>query len=69
MGKRWTNNKELNEMIDTVIAQGWTVRERNHLTLYPADKTQRPVIVPRTPSDHRGIKNARSEIRRSGGTV
>lgn len=69
MAQRWTSNKELNEMINKVVEQGWQVKEGKHLTLYPADKTQPAVTVPRTPSDHRGIKNARSAIRRSGGNV
>ncbi|MBI4935847.1 MAG: hypothetical protein HY828_18350 [Actinobacteria bacterium] len=69
MGKRWTSSKELNELIDKVVEQGWEVVEGKHLKLVPADKTMPIVVVPKTPSDHRGVMNARSQIRRSGGIV
>ena len=66
---KWSPNKELNELIEKVVDQGWTVVEGKHLKLIPADKAMPIVVVPKTPSDYRGVKNARSEIRRSGGIV
>lgn len=66
---KWTSSQEINEMIEKVIEQGWEVKQGRHITLYPADKSKRSVTVARTPSDYRGIKNARAAIRRSGGNV
>ena len=41
-----------------------------HPMLYPADRTQRPISVPTTPSDKkRSIKNLRAQIRRAGSQV
>ena len=57
------------ELVDN---QGWTYRLSNrggHPMLFPADKNQPPIPVPTSPSDVRGIKNFRSQIRRRGGNV
>lgn len=35
--------------------------------LYPTDRTKRPIAVPKTPSDHRGIKNFIGKVRNAGG--
>jgi hypothetical protein len=61
--------KEYREIaVDLVRNQGWRYRYgKGHPTLYPADKTQVPLIVPTTPSDNRSFKNFVADVRRRGG--
>jgi hypothetical protein len=70
MAKRWTNSKEVNEMIDQVADQGWRIEDGGSaIKLWPADKSKGMVTVHKTPSDHRAVKNTRAQIRRAGGNV
>lgn len=50
--------------------EGATVRFASNggVVIYPADKTHPPIAVHATPSDHRGGKNLKSLIERSGHT-
>jgi hypothetical protein len=65
--------KEYREVaMELVNNQGWGYSRQHgrHPVLYPADKTQRPVIVPTSPGDQkmgRGFKNWVSQIRQCGG--
>ncbi|HET9893725.1 MAG TPA: hypothetical protein VFQ44_02080 [Streptosporangiaceae bacterium] len=53
---------------DLVANQGWGYKHGGkHATLYPADKTKSPVIVPTTPGDHRALKNFIAAVRQRGG--
>ena len=53
-----------------VDEQGWTYRlGKKHPMLFPADKTQSPVVIAGSPSDHRAFKNFVAQVRRSGGKV
>ena len=59
--------KELQALIDTAEGQDWRVelRDSGHYAFYAPDGVGL-VFMPSTPSDHRSIKNARSELRRHG---
>jgi hypothetical protein len=37
--------------------------------VYPPDKTKSGVMIHKTPSDHRWLKNAKSELRKRGAPV
>lgn len=48
-------------------AQGWrTEVKKKGWMLFPPDKSKAPVMVHRTPSDHRALKNTIAEMRRQG---
>lgn len=47
--------------------QGWTVREtKSGYQLFPPDRTQKPISIHRTPSDHRALENTITRMRRAG---
>lgn len=58
--------KEINEIVDSLIEQGWRVERGKHLCAYPPDPAYRMVYFASTPSDNRAIKNIKSDLRRSG---
>lgn len=60
--------KRVNEIIDQAEAQGWTVTITGggHLRFIPPDKNKPMVHAPATSSDHRGLANTVSQLRRSG---
>lgn len=60
--------KRVNEIIDEAEAQGWTVTITGggHLRFTPPDKNKPMVHAPATSSDHRGLANTVSQLRRSG---
>jgi hypothetical protein len=52
------------------LAEGGRVQQtKNGIMIFPADKTKPAVTLHRTPSDVRAIKNAISQLRRSGFNV
>lgn len=56
--------------LQLVDEQGWRYKySGGHPTLYPADRTQDPIVFAATASDHRAIKNFIAQIRRAGGRV
>ncbi len=60
-------NKEVKAIIREAERQGWRSRlmSNGHTRLYAPDgKTQ--ITLPGTPSDHRALKNAISDMRRVG---
>ena len=67
---KYTNNKEINEMIAKAVEQGWEVRPgKGHVKVCPPDRTISCVTIAKTPSDHRAPKNVRSEFRKRGAVV
>lgn len=66
-----SKGKEVKELIAQVQSwQGWRVEEKaKGWMIYPPDKTLSPVMVHRTPSDHRWLKNTMSELRKRGAPV
>jgi hypothetical protein len=49
---------------------GWRVEDvKAGWALYPPDRSKSPVLVHRTPSDHRAWQNTISELRKRGGPV
>lgn len=66
--------KEYREVAtDLVRSQGWRYdagsSRGGHPMLFPADKAQRPLAVPTSPSDHRSFRNWVSAVRQRGGFV
>ena len=59
--------KEVRELIDAALEQGWRVRETggNHYQLLAPDQ-QHIVTLPSTPSDWRALQNCRSITRKAG---
>lgn len=70
-GRLQTLPREIRALVYTALAaEGWrgecAPSGRGHLKLYPADRSKRPIPVPGTPSDRRGLKNLRAQLRRAG---
>jgi hypothetical protein len=60
-------NKELRKLLKEVEAQGftWTITSRQHV--FVRDAEGRPVTtIGGTISDHRGLRNAISDLKRAG---
>jgi hypothetical protein len=58
---------ELSKVRKEAVAQGWRVVEvTNGWMLYPPDQEQSPVLVHKTESDHRAIRNTISRMRQRG---
>lgn len=61
------SRNELEDLKREAIRQGWRiVQGRRHLKWYPADQDMPFVVTSATPSDHRAIRNIRSDLKRSG---
>lgn len=58
--------KEVRELLRKLVDQGWRIEEGRHYRAYPPDKAYSPVVISRTPSDHRSLKNAIAELRKRG---
>lgn len=55
------------DLVKAAEGQGWRVKPtRNGWMLYPPDRTRSPVLIHRSPSDHRWWANAVSLLRKSG---
>lgn len=62
--------REYREIVNYQVEHlGWRydASGKGHATLYPADKTQRPITVPGTPGDRRSLPNFIAQVRRAGG--
>lgn len=61
-------HKEVREIVDKLLAQGWTVEPDGggHYKATPPDKTKRIVTLPSTPGKGRWKQNLTSQLRRSG---
>lgn len=58
---------QMRELVDMAWSQGWlvTLTGGGHLQFVPPDESTK-VFAPSTPSDVRGVENARAELRRAG---
>lgn len=65
------SSKDVKQLIAQVQSwNGWRVEEKaKGWMIYPPDKNQSGVMVHRTPSDHRWLKNVTSELRKRGAPV
>lgn len=65
------SSKEVKQLIAQVQTwNGWRVEEKaKGWMIYPPNKELSGVMVHRTPSDHRWLKNAMSELRKRGAPV
>ncbi len=62
--------REVRELVEEVKGWGWRVEEtKKGWMLFPVDKSQSPVIVHKTPSDHRWRKNTISQLRKRGAPI
>lgn len=61
-------SKELDGYVLAAQKAGWRIEQSagKHQVVYPADPTKPPVTIPRSISDHRGLANVRSYLRKSG---
>jgi len=60
-------NKELKKLFRELENQGWRIKRRtNGVMAFPPDKTQSPVMIHLTTSDHRAWANMLTELRRRG---
>lgn len=58
---------EWKRILKAAREQGWREEEKKKgLMLYPPDKTKSPVMVHKTPSDHRALANTLAEMKRQG---
>lgn len=66
-----SKNKEVKELMALVMTwAGWRVEEKAHgWMVFPPDKNLSGVVIHKTPSDHRWLKNAKSELRKRGAPV
>lgn len=61
-------SKQVDRMIDSALSQGFTVKEKKSgVMIFGTDGGM--VMLHRTPSDPRGVKNAASRLRKIGVTV
>lgn len=59
--------KELREILKAAESNGWRVEERSDgYMLFPADPSQSPIKLHRTPSDRRTLANTTAELKRRG---
>lgn len=60
--------KELKELVRIALDQGWRVEQlrSGHWRFLPPDRKLSPVVSAGTPSDWRGLKNLRADLKRRG---
>lgn len=61
--------REMKDIVKTLRSQGWTVtltRSNHYRCQSPSGAS---TWTPSTPSDHRGIKNLRADLRRLGAVL
>lgn len=61
-------SREMKKLLAVAEAAGWEVgrTKKGHLRLIPADPTLPIIVTGSTPSDHRAIRNFKSQLRRAG---
>lgn len=60
-------SRQIRQMVEAAEQQGFRVKEtRKGWLVYPADTGVSGVLMHKTPSDPRGVKNARAMLRRIG---
>lgn len=59
-------NKELRKLIAELEDQGWRIEDRRHIVAFPPSKEHGPVVIAKTASDHRSMKNTLAELRKRG---
>ena len=64
-------DKETKRLVEEIRTwQGWRIEEtKKGWMVYPPNKDFSPVTIHKTPSDHRAIKNTRSELRKRGAPI
>lgn len=60
--------KDIDRLMARALEAGWRCEQSpgKHPVLYPNDRDASPIPVPISLSDHRGLMNFRSQLRRSG---
>ena len=65
MTKRYSQSKEINNLVSDLVQNGWTYKPGGkHGKLYPP-ASQKSLPVPTTPSCHKSYLNFRSNVRRA----
>ena len=64
-------DKATKQLIEAIASwEGWRIEEiKSGWMVYPPDKTQSPVTIHKTPSDHRAIRNTKSLLRKRGAPI
>lgn len=59
---------DLRDILDQVVKQGGRVEKtsKGHVIVFPADKSQAPIVTSGTPSDWRAVRNFVARLRRAG---
>lgn len=60
------HNREIMEIVQRLHKQGWRSRLGNHILLFPADPTKKPVTIALTPTDARWRATMLTKLRRAG---
>ena len=59
-------SRDVAPLVKAALAAGWhEVKGRKHIVLRSPDGVSQ-VVLPRTPSDHRSLRNSRADLRRHG---
>ena len=59
-----TLNKDVNKSLEPLLAAGWTCSQKGkHVKLYSPDDPDRFLVLSRTPSDRRALRNIQRSIR------
>lgn len=60
--------KEIDRLVLAVQQAGWRIERSpgKHQVAYPLDPSKSPVTIPKSISDHRGLANFRSYLRKGG---
>lgn len=61
---RYSSNKQFNGLVNDLVARGWVFRRGTKHDQLKAPNG-RLVVIPRTPSDWRSIRNAERDVRRA----
>lgn len=70
-GRVMPDKKDIAKLIRQIGKwDGWTIQRRSKGWIaYPADKTQPPIAIHGTYSDHRSYQNTISQLRRAGAPI
>lgn len=60
---RYSNDKDINRLVRTLVRAGWCYRHGRHGKLIPPH-SHSVLTVPKTPSDRRAFQNFNQDIRR-----
>lgn len=66
---RYSKDKEINKILQQLVDQGWKVELRNGHWQCKSPCGRYIVTNGSTPSEYRGVKNFKSQLRRAGAKI